>query len=162
MSEKEKIVIGIDFGTSRSGFAYSFIGDKEQQIYGNNNWTDFKTDSAILLKKDKNGDCRGGANLIEIVEFGQEAIRKYVEMLEEEEGELYELFRYYKMALYKSRTFVKSVAGSVFKLVDVIAMSLQWIKDTALQHINLTVRTPIETDQGPMGLDSACNLVREG
>ncbi|KAJ3424066.1 hsp70 family protein [Anaeramoeba flamelloides] len=147
MSEKEKIVIGIDFGTSRSGFAYSFIGDKEQQIYGNNDWKDFKTDSAILLKKDKNGDCRGGANLIEIVEFGQEAIRKYVEMLEEEEGELYELFRYYKMALYKSRTFVKSVSGSVFKLVDVIAMSLQWIKDTALQHINLTVRTPIETDQ---------------
>ncbi|KAJ3442902.1 hsp70 family protein [Anaeramoeba flamelloides] len=148
MSEKEKIVIGIDFGTSRSGFAYSFIGDKEQDIYGNNNWTDYKTDSAILLKKDKNGDCRGGASLIEIVEFGQEAIRKYVEMLEEEEeGDMYELFRYYKMSLYKSRTFVKSVAGSVFKLVDVIAMSLQWLKDTALQHINLTVRTPIETDQ---------------
>ncbi|KAJ6249634.1 hsp70 family protein [Anaeramoeba flamelloides] len=85
-----KIVIGIDFGTSRSGFAYAFTGDKEESIYGKSEWADFKTDSTILIKKNKQGDYRDGAKLEEVVAFGEQATIKYTELLDEEQEDFEE------------------------------------------------------------------------
>ncbi|KAJ6241913.1 hsp70 family protein [Anaeramoeba flamelloides] len=129
-------VIGIDFGTSRSGFAWGYVGDKNE-VHGNSNWPDYKTDSAILLEKEGEGDMNQGAKLTKIYSFGLTAIQDYNNMKEEPElCEQFELFRYYKMALYRKEENVSSVRGNFFPVVDVFSFALQWLKNESLTYMD--------------------------
>lgn len=103
------VVVGIDFGTTYSGYAYSFrsdfIKDKTDhlnKIYTNNwNCGDLmseKTPTTLLLDKNK-----------KFVSFGYDAENDYSRKTEEERKEHY-YFRRFKMALYdKDGKLVSSV-----------------------------------------------------
>ena len=96
INESFKIVAAIDFGTTFSGYAYSFADDKEK-IYTNKNWGQtqgfllHKTPTCLLLKPDG-----------EFVAFGFEAVSKYNDLTEEEADEYY-YFDRFKMKLYDNK-----------------------------------------------------------
>lgn len=100
------VVVAIDFGTTYSGYAYSFrndfLKDKSRLLTVTENWNSGellsdKTPTTLLLDKDKN-----------FVDFGYEAETKYGTMSEEERKEHY-YFRRFKMTLYdKDGTLVSS------------------------------------------------------
>ena len=89
-------VVAIDFGTTYSGFAFSFIKDQGRDaIFMNMDWVNeqggetSKTPTCLLLNSDLSFDS-----------FGYEAIDKYAG-LEGEGGEKeYLFFKHFKMALY--------------------------------------------------------------
>lgn len=91
------VVVAIDFGTSFSGFAFSFNHrDGSEDIYMNREWGSaqgyktLKTPTCILLNRDK-----------KFVKFGFEAAEKYAE-LEDANDKTFYFFDRFKMMLYGS------------------------------------------------------------
>ena len=92
------VVAAIDFGTTYSGYAFSFKHDyeKEPTKVSSNNWTagsralvSLKTPTTLLLKPDKT-----------FAAFGYEAEDRYADLaLDEEHGKWY-YFRRFKMMLF--------------------------------------------------------------
>ena len=89
-------VVAIDFGTTYSGFAFSFIKDQgKDAIFMNMDWVNeqgsltSKTPTCLLLKSDLSFDS-----------FGYEAIEKYAGLEGEGGQEDYLFFKHFKMALH--------------------------------------------------------------
>lgn len=91
-----KIVSAIDFGTTFSGYAYTFLPNKDK-IYTNRNWGQtqgfllHKTPTCLLLKPDG-----------EFEAFGFEAVLKYHDLSEDEAANYY-YFDKFKMKLYENK-----------------------------------------------------------
>lgn len=91
-----KIIAAIDFGTTFSGYAYSFTGNKDA-IWTNKNWGQTqgfllqKTPTCLLLDPDGKFSA-----------FGFEAVSKYNE-LSEEEAVTHYYFDRFKMKLYDNK-----------------------------------------------------------
>jgi len=99
-------VVAIDFGTTYSGFAFSFHDKRgEGGIHMNREWgndegrSTLKAPSSILLRPNKEFDS-----------FGYEADDKYVHFRDGEEKEYYYL-KHFKMELHKSK--VTNIVGVV-------------------------------------------------
>lgn len=94
-----KIVAAIDFGTTFSGYAYSFMTNKDA-IYTNKNWGQtqgfllHKTPTCLLLKSDG-----------ELDSFGFEAVHKYNDLSEDEAASYY-FFDRFKMNLYDNKVIL--------------------------------------------------------
>ena len=93
------VVVGIDFGTTYSGYGYSFRDDykkEHSQIYSNSNWKSgdgfatTKTPTVILF--DENGKFQS---------FGYEAEEAYARLREEGKADGHSYFRTYKMKLFQ-------------------------------------------------------------
>ena len=91
------VVVAIDFGTSFSGFAFSFNHkDGSGEVYMNREWgqeqgcSTFKTPTCLLLNQRR-----------EFKKFGYEAAEKYAE-LEETQDRSFHYFDHFKMMLYGS------------------------------------------------------------
>lgn len=91
-------VVAIDFGTTYSGFAFSFNDKRgEEGIHMNRPWgneegfSTLKTPTSILLRPNKEFDS-----------FGYDAEDKYLNFTHGEEKEYYYL-KHFKMELHKSR-----------------------------------------------------------
>ena len=89
-------VVAIDFGTTYSGFAFSFIKDQgKDAIFMNMDWVNeqgsqtSKTPTCLLLKPDLSFDS-----------FGYDAIEKYAALQGESEEKEYLFFKHFKMALH--------------------------------------------------------------
>ena len=94
-------VVAIDFGTTYSGFAYSFYDKKgEGGIHMNREWgndegrSTMKTPTTILLTPTKEFDS-----------FGYDADEKYVHFRSGEEKKYY-YFKHFKMELHASQVFI--------------------------------------------------------
>jgi hypothetical protein len=90
------LVAAIDFGTTFSGYAFSFR-DKPLEIVANNNWNDesnlsLKTPTCILLDPEE-----------KFHSFGYEAENKYKMLFEEDEHHNWLFFRRFKMLLHKNK-----------------------------------------------------------
>lgn len=90
-------VVAIDFGTTYSGFAFSFIKDQGRDaIFMNMDWVNeqgaqtSKTPTCLLLKPNLSFDS-----------FGYEAIEKYAGLEGDGEEKEYLFFKHFKMALHK-------------------------------------------------------------
>ena len=93
------VVAAIDFGTTYSGYAFSFKHEYEKECtkVSSNNWTagsralvSLKTPTTLLLKPDKTFEA-----------FGYEAEDRYADLaLDEEHGDWY-YFRRFKMMLFE-------------------------------------------------------------
>lgn len=88
--------MAIDFGTTYSGFAFSFIKDQgKDAIFMNMDWVNeqggqtSKTPTCLLLKPDLSFDS-----------FGYGAIEKYAALQGESEEKEYLFFKHFKMALH--------------------------------------------------------------
>lgn len=96
--EKYDVVAAIDFGTSFSGFAFSFNHrDGNDDIYMNREWgnaqgySTLKTPTCILLNQHK-----------KFVRFGFEAAEKYAELEDATEDKKFYCFDRFKMMLHGS------------------------------------------------------------
>ncbi|XP_052703243.1 heat shock 70 kDa protein 12A-like isoform X2 [Crassostrea angulata] len=130
------VVVAIDFGTTYSGYAYSFRSDfiKYETDHLNkihiNNWNcgdlmSEKTPTTLLLDKNK-----------EFVSFGYAAENDYSSMTEEKRKEHY-YFRRFKMMLYDKDgkltltrdTVLKDLRDKEMPAIDVFARSIEYLKD---------------------------------
>lgn len=131
------VVVSIDFGTSFSGFAYSFNHeDGSEDIYMNRAWgsaqgsSTLKTPTCLLLDPEKT-----------FVSFGYEAADKYAELEEGEDRSFY-FFDRFKMLLHGSEeklnrnTPLEARNGKHVRALDVFSHSLEFLKDKALERIS--------------------------
>ena len=92
--DKIEIVVGIDFGTSYSTYAYSYAYD-QNKIFMNSDWPSgskaCKEMTAILFNGDK-----------EFIAFGEDAVEKFNYSSDEEEKS-WLFFNKFKMALYNEK-----------------------------------------------------------
>ena len=119
----KEAVVGIDFGSSGSGFAYAFLDDKENiligDISGGNAYN--KAPSEIIL--DSNGKT---------VTFGLGCIN----YIKEKDMDNLHYFKEIKMNLYNKITKIKAKnSGKLFELKLVIQRILEEIKKEALIQI---------------------------
>ena len=110
------VVVAIDFGTTFSGYAFSFKS-KPADIKTNQSWSkslvSLKTPTVLLVDPDR----KFGA-------FGYEAEEKYSELLEDREAEGWALFRRFKMQLYKNPVSCFNKALIKFVLPSYINISV--------------------------------------
>ena len=91
------MVASIDFGTTYSGYSYSFK-DKPNDIIKNQNWgeelstSSYKTPTSVLIDGSK-----------QFVSFGYKAEHEYSQCCAAGKGDDYHLFRHFKMLLYKNK-----------------------------------------------------------
>ncbi|KAJ6243979.1 alpha kinase/elongation factor 2 kinase [Anaeramoeba flamelloides] len=161
-----KFITAIDFGTSRSGYAYSLttnnIDSKNEktdfEIYGPTYQYGLKTDTAILFKprgnssKQKIGNEREseiGFEDLEFELFGTKAITRYRDLHEDDLAFGYELFTDFKMNLYREEETVVSYNGMKAPLFFLIKSILVEIKKQVLENIsrNPVVRTPFKENE---------------
>ena len=90
--------MAIDFGTTYSGFAFSFNKEEgEDAIFMNRDWKNelghrtSKTPTCLLLKPDQSFDS-----------FGYKALEKYANLSSVFEEKEYLLFQHFKMRLHSS------------------------------------------------------------
>ena len=116
------VVVGIDFGSSGTGFAYSFL-NKNNIIHGKAHCSsaDYKVKTEIILD-DKNY----------IVQFGDECV-KYLKEKGLQNGHY---FKAIKMELYANKdTIIAKNSGKELPLKLVIQKVLERIRDLAIKEI---------------------------
>jgi len=119
----KEAVIGIDFGSSGTGYAYAFLDDKENILIGNISGANAygKVPSEIIL--DSNGKT---------VTFGIGCIN----YMKEKDMTNLHYFKEIKMNLYNKTTEIKAKnSGKLFELKLVIQRILEEIKEEALDKI---------------------------
>lgn len=134
MSSSTLLVVAIDFGTTFSGYAFSFKS-KPTEVRTNQSWSkslvSMKTPTVILVDKDRKFNA-----------FGYEAEEKYTQLLEDGEAEGWALFRRFKMTLYKNPDLSKGLevidlSGKVkIPAIAAFSMAIRYLKDHALATLN--------------------------
>ena len=118
-----EVVVGLDFGSSGSGFAYAYK-DNEEEInpgYINGANVDNKVPTEIIL--DNNNDT---------LQFGDECIR----FMKEKGLESGHYFKEIKMHLYEKKISIKAKnSGKELSLKLVIQRVLEKLKDLAFEEI---------------------------
>ncbi|XP_053400356.1 heat shock 70 kDa protein 12A-like isoform X2 [Mercenaria mercenaria] len=128
------LVVAIDFGTTYSGYAYSFKS-KPTEIKTNQSWSksliSLKTPTVILVDQDRKFHA-----------FGYEAEEKYAQLLEDDEADGWALFRRFKMQLYKNPDLSKGLevtdlSGKVkIPAISAFSMAIRYLKDHVLATLN--------------------------
>jgi len=127
------VTAAIDFGTSYSGYAYSY--QDEKKIYVNANWKDgsqsFKVPTAILFDGKK-----------KFKSFGYAAEDDFLDQAGRAQEHEYMLFRYFKMELYKEKNVtrnlqLKATNGKCMNALDVFSAAISFLKDHLLDSINI-------------------------
>lgn len=97
------MVAAIDFGTTYSGYAFSFRHEYEADklkistnLWAHNSGLSAKAPSALLIGPDR-----------QIVAFGYDAQRKYADIVENEFDADYLFFQKFKMALYSAEVYYR-------------------------------------------------------
>ncbi|XP_053400026.1 heat shock 70 kDa protein 12A-like [Mercenaria mercenaria] len=134
-SKSGKVVVAaIDFGSTFSGYAFSFSHDYEVEptkVSVNTSWVagsaglmSLKTPTILLLDNNK-----------KFVAFGDEAEEKYLDIAADEEHHKYYYFRRFKMLLYKvSGKLTRDVMipddkGRQMAALLVFSISIRYLKD---------------------------------
>ncbi|KAK3108934.1 hypothetical protein FSP39_019103 [Pinctada imbricata] len=151
------LVAAIDFGTTFSGYAYSFRTDHDKdplKIYANVEWNTgnteegtrtcatLKTPTTVLFKKD--GSFHS---------FGYEAESKYADLLEEDEADGWFYFKHFKMLLYRAMgleenlgrrrrprkitrdMMLKDESGKTMKALSVFSEAIRYLRNHLLTQL---------------------------
>lgn len=93
------VVVAIDFGTTYSGYAFSFLTGKEKdEIFMNRDWRNeqncktHKTPTCLLLGPDLSFDS-----------FGYDALENYAELQGNRKEKEYFFFQHFKMELHNNQ-----------------------------------------------------------
>ncbi|XP_069131145.1 heat shock 70 kDa protein 12B-like isoform X1 [Argopecten irradians] len=142
---KDRLVVAaIDFGTTYSGYAFSFRDDYQKdplKIQLNQQWNSGsvvseKTPTCLLLDPDK-----------KFLAFGYEAENEYSQLIEDSEDddrmyENYYYFRRFKMSLHQHsggltrETMIVDETGKKLSAMLVISLSIGYMKDHLMSLIN--------------------------
>ena len=131
----DKVVVGIDFGSSGSGFSFGYNDCDEivhGEIYGAN--VDNKVPTEIIIKEKKEYNFRDNKYIIKLktIAFGAECQQYLIE--KGSEGVHY--FKDIKMNLYSKSYFIKAKnSGKCFELKIIIQKVLEELRDLAIQQI---------------------------
>ncbi|XP_019623425.1 PREDICTED: heat shock 70 kDa protein 12A-like [Branchiostoma belcheri] len=129
------MVAAIDFGTTYSGYAFSFMSSPDDIIV-NKNWgadvgfQSYKTPTSVLLSPEG-----------ELVAFGFEACAKYTTLLEENEDKDYYFFDRFKMRLHASykdldrSVYLTAKNGRTLPALDVFTHALRYLKQHMMDAI---------------------------
>lgn len=123
--QEKNIIVAIDFGSSNTGYAYTFKGKNNDEIFFGTfpgTGASIKTLNKVIIN-DKN----------EVVRYGHE-VNDYISkgILKGNEH----LFERIKMNLYKNIYKIRAVNSSKeMNLVDIIAIILEYIKKKAIEEI---------------------------
>lgn len=133
---QKSIVVAIDFGTTFSGYAFSF-----SQNWGKvftNNWQggsliSHKAPTVLLL------DSKA-----EFVSFGYEAEDKYAALAESGAHKDYYLFQRFKMILHQDEELhrnikCKDLSGKQLEAIKVFSYSIRFLKDHIMEEIKKSV-----------------------
>eukprot|EP00058_Branchiostoma_floridae_P006841 XP_002592329.1 hypothetical protein BRAFLDRAFT_240123 [Branchiostoma floridae] len=135
MKKTYLMVAAIDFGTTYSGYAFSFMSSPEDIIM-NKNWGEsvgfqsYKTPTSVLLSPEG-----------KFVEFGFKAIAKYTTLLEENEDKEYFFFDRFKMRLHASyqdldrNVYLTALNGKRLPATDVFSHALRYLKQHMMKEI---------------------------
>ncbi|XP_061183555.1 heat shock 70 kDa protein 12A-like [Saccostrea echinata] len=138
------IIAAIDFGTTYSGYAYTFKSDLEESKSAQemckvltHNWQSgsgaglisHKTPTSLLLTQDEEFDS-----------FGYKAEEKYVQLANENKHTGWRFFRKFKMILHKNDVLTKNTTinddqGNPVLAVDVFAHSIRFMKKELLNEL---------------------------
>lgn len=133
------ISAAIDFGTTFSGYAFSFRHEYERdplQISANN-WiaggrtlVSLKTPSTILLHSD--GTFHS---------FGYDAENKYSELTENEEHHGWLYFKRFKMLLHNNRelrrsSMIQDINGKKMSAMTIFSMAIRYLREHLMEAIN--------------------------
>lgn len=129
-----QVVVAIDFGTSRTGYAWALYGNADEHVQvetlaGTYGPMDVKTPTNVLIDTSEDEP--------RVVSFGYKAEQKYADSGEENPKWLF--FRWFKMSLHKPFSSDPSVPamdgrGSL-PLSVVFQKSLEYIKDHAVHQL---------------------------
>ena len=119
-----EVIVGIDFGSSGTGYAYSFKNPKEIEMgVFPNQGGEGKVPTEIIL--DSN---------FEILAFGEEC-SEYIISGQMKFGDLY--FRKIKMNLYNNKFNINPENDpKTYPLVNIITKVLEYVKNTAIKKIH--------------------------
>ncbi|XP_052764771.1 heat shock 70 kDa protein 12A-like [Mya arenaria] len=130
------LVVGIDFGTTYSGWSYSFKNEFEldptkvatKSWYGDQ-LVSLKAPTCVLIEPD--GDTFSA--------FGYDAETKYINLVEEEENEKWFFFRRFKMKLYntdiKRDMDIEDETGKKLNAKLVFTAAIRFLKEDILKVI---------------------------
>ncbi|KAK3609225.1 hypothetical protein CHS0354_035164 [Potamilus streckersoni] len=125
------LTAAIDFGTTYSGYAYSFACDPGKLFAHYWEGKHIKTPTAILLNPDRT-----------FAAFGTEAEVKYQALITSKEAEAWYYFERFKMELYHQNPplnrdmVLKDMTGKSMRAVDIFAAGIKYLKDHLLDNIN--------------------------
>ncbi|WAQ99933.1 HS12A-like protein [Mya arenaria] len=132
-SKKESTLVcaAIDFGTSNTGYAYSFRAKPKEII--TNYWYghEIKTPTVVLLHPDKS-----------LYSFGKEARDKYEALMKTKSHEQWYLFERFKMKLYTKEgpldkdIEIEDILGKRMKAIDIFTMAIRYIKDHLMKELS--------------------------
>ncbi|XP_045173653.1 heat shock 70 kDa protein 12B-like isoform X2 [Mercenaria mercenaria] len=142
-------VVAIDFGTTYSGWAFSFRHNYEldpTKVYSKT-WVggthiSRKGPTCILINPDgKTADS-----------FGYDAESKYAEKAEENEQDQWFFFKRFKMLLFKDQGITRSAtledeSGKKLPAMTVFSLSIDYIKKNVLDTLNKQVDNSLEVDE---------------
>ncbi len=137
-----RVVIALDFGTSRSGYAYAFINEKEPKLHFE--WPAQavpyeKTATHLLYTPTK-----------DVESWGYSARQRLAQLRRDRKAKKYHFFQNFKMALHEKKTetwdrrpiSIKNgqriiTVGTVeeFSIIDLVADYLRCIKEYALEDL---------------------------
>jgi hypothetical protein len=120
-----EVVVGVDFGSSGTGYCYSYNNADEIELgkFPDQN-TEIKVPTNIILDSD-----------LKIVKAFGEKCNNYIDGHQLKNGELY--FKRIKMNLYYNEFFIKAENDSrAYPIVDVITKIFENIKEEILKTIH--------------------------
>lgn len=135
MSSSKLVSVAIDFGTTFSGYAFSFRHNKENiqtYLWRAQNYESPKTPTCILFNP-----------LKQFHSFGLEAEDKYGKLSRTAEAESWYFFKQFKLALYNTKTLerhtmLKENGKKEMQAIDVFSESIRYLKEHALEELART------------------------
>ncbi|XP_052782472.1 heat shock 70 kDa protein 12A-like [Mya arenaria] len=119
------VIVGIDFGTTYSGYAFMFTSDPTS-IY--TAMGEEREPTCVLLNPDKTFNA-----------FGKKALINYAE-LEPEEHQSHYFFNHFKKKLYESKKLTRETSlqdhtGKEMKAMDVYSIVFEYFHRRAMEHV---------------------------
>ncbi|XP_060596203.1 heat shock 70 kDa protein 12B-like [Ruditapes philippinarum] len=136
MAGSALLVVAFDFGTTYSGYAFSFRDDplkiqtNQKWIAGSDQLISLKTPTCVLL--DPNGQFDS---------FGYEAENHFATLVEDKEHQGWRLFRRFKMILHNNKdlsrsTTVEDINGKSIPAMTIFTMSIKYLKKHFTEALN--------------------------
>lgn len=135
MFSSKLVSVAIDFGTTFSGYAFSFRHNKENiqtYLWRAQNYESPKTPTCILFNP-----------LKQFHSFGLEAEDKYGKLSRTAEAESWYFFKQFKLALHNTKTLgrqtvLKENGKKEMQAIDVFSESIRYLKEHALEQLART------------------------
>ncbi|CAG2228193.1 Heat shock 70 kDa protein 12B [Mytilus edulis] len=131
MSSSKLLVVAIDFGTTYSGYAFSYISQREK-VY-TYNWSKGitqtpKTPTSILFTPRK-----------DFHSFGYEAEEEYARLSQHKENRDWYFFKRFKLTLYKNedlneKTKIRDCTDKEMLAIEVFSGGIHYLKDHLITH----------------------------